>query len=66
VGTESKSRREATRHFRNKMKTYLKAKFREIESNRKIKIIREMLKGKNDFKKVTSLRLIYYMMRRVI
>jgi hypothetical protein len=25
-----------------------------------------MLKGKNDFKKVTSLRLIYYMMRRVI
>ena len=33
-------RREATRHFRNKKKAYLKAKIEDIETNSKIKNIR--------------------------
>jgi hypothetical protein len=31
-------RRDASRHFRNKMKEYLKAEIDELETNRKIKI----------------------------
>jgi hypothetical protein len=40
-------RRDASRHFRNKKKAYLKAKIKELEANSKIKNIR----GINDFKK---------------
>jgi len=39
-------RREASRHFRNKKKLYLKSKIEELESNINIKII----KGIGDFK----------------
>ena len=42
---------EATRHFRNKKKAYLKAKIEEIEINRKIKNIGDFYRGINDFKK---------------
>jgi len=41
-------RREASRHFRNKNKKYLKAKIEELESNRKI---RDLYKGNIDVKK---------------
>ena len=44
-------RREASRHFRIKKKEYLKAKFEEPKCNRKIKNIRDLYKGTNDFKK---------------
>ena len=44
-------RREATRHFRNKKKEYLKPKIGEIETNIKAKNIRELYRGINDFKK---------------
>ena len=44
-------RHEASRHFRNKMKEYLKAKIDEFETNSKIKNIRDLYGGINDFKK---------------
>ena len=43
-------RHEASRHFRNKKKAYLKAKI-ELETNSKIKNIRDLYRGINDFKK---------------
>ena len=42
---------EASRHFRNKKKAYLKAKIEELETNSKIKNIRDLYRGINDFKK---------------
>jgi hypothetical protein len=39
-------RREASRRFRNKKKVYLKAKIDELETNRKIKNIRDLYRGK--------------------
>ena len=44
-------RREASRHFRDKRKAYLKAKIEELETNSKIKNIRDLYRGINDFKK---------------
>jgi hypothetical protein len=44
-------RREASRHFRNKKKEYLKAKVNELETNAKNKNIRDLYRGINDFKK---------------
>jgi DNA anti-recombination protein RmuC len=43
-------RRDASRHFRNKKKTYLKTKFEELETNSKIKNIRYLHRVINDFK----------------
>ena len=43
-------RRDASRHFRNKMKAYLKAKIEELETNSKIKNIRHLYKDFSDFK----------------
>ena len=37
VDNLNKVRREASRHFRNKKKEYLKAKIEELETNSKIK-----------------------------
>jgi hypothetical protein len=45
-------RREASRHFRNKIKEYLKAKIEEFEAYSKIKNIRDLYRGINDLKKV--------------
>ena len=44
-------RRDASRHFRNKKKAYLKAKIEELETNSKINNIRDLYRGINDFKK---------------
>ena len=43
--------REASRHFRNKKKAYLKAKIEELETNSKIKNIKDFYRGINNFKK---------------
>ena len=37
----NKGRREVSRHFRNKKKAYLRAKIQELETNSKIKNIRD-------------------------
>jgi len=44
-------RREVSRHFRNKKKAYLRAKIEELENNSKIKNIRDLYWGINDFKR---------------
>ena len=44
-------RHEASRHFRNKKKEYLKAEIEGLETNRKIKNIRDLYRGISDFKK---------------
>ena len=44
-------RRESSRHFRNKKKAYLKAKIEELETNSKIKNIRDLYRGISDFNK---------------
>jgi len=44
-------RREASRHFRNKKKEYLKAKIEEIVTNSKIKYNWDSYRGISDFKK---------------
>ena len=59
--SQSNVRRDASRHFRNKKKAYLKAKIEELETNSKIKNIRDLYKGISDFmnlRRVTSLELI--------
>ena len=43
-------RREASRHFRNKKKAYLKAEIEDLETNSKIKNIRALYRGISDFK----------------
>jgi hypothetical protein len=42
---------EASRHFRNKKREYLKYKINELESNSKNKNIRDLCRGINEFKK---------------
>ena len=44
-------RRDASRHFRNKKKAYLKFKIEELEATSKINNIRDLYRGINDFKK---------------
>jgi hypothetical protein len=44
-------RREASRHFRNKIKAYLRAKIEELETNSKINNIRDLYRSINDMKK---------------
>ena len=44
-------RRDASSHFRNKKKTYLRAKIEDLETNRKINNIRDLYRGINDMKK---------------
>ena len=51
-------RRDASRHFRNKKKAYLKVEIEELETKSKIKNIRDLYRGINDFKRVTSLELL--------
>jgi hypothetical protein len=53
-----KVRREASRHFRDKKKEYLKAKINEIETNSKNKNIRDLYRGINELKRGTSLELM--------
>jgi hypothetical protein len=49
-------RREASRHFRNKKREYLKDKFNELESNSKNKNIRDQYRGMN-LRRFTNLEL---------
>jgi hypothetical protein len=44
-------RREASRHFRNKKREYLKDKIKELATNSKNKNIRELYRGINEFKR---------------
>jgi hypothetical protein len=44
-------RREASRHFRNKKREYMKDKINELESNSKNKNIIDFYRGINEFKK---------------
>ena len=44
-------RREVSRHFRDKKEAYLRTKIEELEINSKIKNIRDLYRGNNDFKK---------------
>ena len=41
----------ASRHFRNKKKAYLKAKIEELETNSKVNNVRDLYRGISDFKK---------------
>ena len=45
------TRRDASRHFRNKNKAYLEVKIEELETNSKINNVRDLYRGINDFKK---------------
>ena len=44
-------RRDASRHFRNKKKTYLRAKIEELEANSKINNTRDLYRDINNMKK---------------
>jgi hypothetical protein len=44
-------RREASKHFRNEKREYLKDKINELARNRKNKNIRDMYRGINEFKR---------------
>ena len=51
-------RREASRHFKNRRKAYLKAKTEELETNSKIKNIGNFIVASVTLRRVTSLELI--------
>jgi len=51
VDNLNSARREASRHFRNEKKAYLKAKIEEHETNSKIQNIMNLYRGISDFKK---------------
>jgi len=51
VGNMNNVRHEVSRHFRNKNKEYFIAKIDEPETNSKIKNIKDLYRGMNDFKK---------------
>jgi superoxide dismutase len=54
----NKVRRDASRHLRNKKKAYLKAKIKELETNSKIKNVRDCTKASVTSRRGTSLELI--------
>jgi hypothetical protein len=58
VGNLNNVRREASRHLMSPKKQYLKAKIDELETNRKIKNIRDLYRGISTLSSVTSLELI--------
>jgi hypothetical protein len=49
VDNLNNARREARRHFKNKNKSYLKAKIGELATNSEIKYIRDLYGGINGF-----------------
>ena len=51
-------RHEVSRHFRNKKEEYLKAKIEELETNNKIKIIKDLYRTSVTLRRVRSLELI--------
>jgi hypothetical protein len=60
------ARRDASRHFRNKTKAYVKAKIEELETNSRIKNVRDLYWGINDFKKEYQPRTIVVKTRKEI
>jgi len=58
VDNLNNGRRNASRHFRNKKKAYLKAKIEELETNSKVNNVRDLYRGINDFKKGYQPRII--------
>ena len=52
VDNVNNARCEASRHFKNKKKEYLIPKIEEVETNSKIKTIRDLYRGISGFKKV--------------
>jgi len=60
VGNLNNVRREACRYFRNKKKEYLETKFDELETNSKIKNIRDLYRDISDFKKGYQPSIIQY------
>jgi len=58
VGNLNIVRCEARRHFRNKKEVYLEAKIDEIETNSKIKTIRDLYRASLTSRRVTTLELI--------
>jgi hypothetical protein len=52
-------RREVSRYFRNKEREHLKDRINELESNSKIKYIRDLYRGINEFKRVTNVELTW-------
>jgi hypothetical protein len=50
-------RREASRHFRNDKREYLKDKINNLERSSKNKNFRDMYRGIKEFKRVTKLEL---------
>jgi len=58
IANENSIRHEASRHFRNKKKKYLRAKIDKHETDSKIKYIRDLYRIVSVFEKVTSLELI--------
>jgi hypothetical protein len=58
--------REASRHFRNKKKEYLKNRINELATDSKNKIIRDKYRGINEFKRGYQPRNILVKMRLVI
>ena len=59
-------RREASRHFRNNKKEYLKVKIYELENNSKIKTIRDLYRSISDYTKGYQPRTNIVKVRRVI
>jgi len=55
VDNLNNERREVSRHFRNKRKVYLRAKIEELETNRKIKNIRDFYRASMTLSRGTSL-----------
>jgi len=51
-------RRDISRHLRNKKKAYTKTKIKELETNSKIKNIKDLYRGINDLRMVTSLEIL--------
>jgi hypothetical protein len=50
-GNMNNTRRETSRHFRNKKREYLKDKIDELATNNKKKNIRDLYRGINDFRR---------------
>ena len=51
AGNLNNVRCNASRHFRNKKKAYLKAKIEELDTYCKVNNVRDLYRGINDFKK---------------
>ena len=50
VDNLNNARRDASRHFRNKKKAYMKTKIEELETNSKINNVKDLYRSINDFK----------------